>query len=70
MKILHAEKRYHTTFSVRLPEIYLILIWANAKNTISHLAGVSYDLLEVLPLAVLCFYSAVSAQTNGETGSL
>lgn len=53
-------------FLMRLLKINLILIWANARNTISHWPRVSYDWLDILNSTVLCFYSAVS---SAETGS-
>lgn len=49
-------------FFIRLLKIDLILIWANARNTISHWPRVSYDLLDVLCSAVLCFYSELKCR--------
>lgn len=66
MESINEGKCHHMPFSIRLLKIYLILIWANARNTMSHWLRVSYDSLDVLRSTVLCFYSAVSVHIQGQ----
>lgn len=51
---------------MRLLKIDLILIWANARNTICHWPRVSYDWLDVLRSTVLCIYLQFRSKDQAE----
>lgn len=55
MESINEGKCHHMAVFITLFKIDVILIWANARNTIGHCLRVSYDLVDVLRSTVLCF---------------